>query len=367
MNKASSPDWLVALAVALGSALGLASPAQAYPDTPPTIRVSPRRQARRPADTQAAAAASSSESLPNTGGPNADCSLGGGVALVARWVAPSSSSPVAVRPPERPEDERATPSGGRTSSRVDVLGDVRLRWRLVLLGCSSWSSWCSAYQAVRTVLALREAKNDVTSAQRRAAPRRRPAAVKQSLRDARDQARDRARPLRQPPVGRAPRQVPVIGDDVDAVQVMARARSTTPPATRLPDAPRRCSRRVPGASTCAARDGTVRTSPRSRGSRRRCSEIGHGAARRRRRGRRARRPTTCSGRCATSPPTCSSQLDSTLSVAKGGVTAAAAAAADAGCRRSPQLPARGPEQRRDPRHRWSARLLHHCCTPTTAR
>jgi LPXTG-motif cell wall-anchored protein len=75
MNKVIA-GLLVALAVALGS-LGLASPASAYPDTPPSTV--PQVSSTTP-DTQAAAAASSSE-LPNTGGPNAAL-LGGGAALV---------------------------------------------------------------------------------------------------------------------------------------------------------------------------------------------------------------------------------------------------------------------------------------------
>jgi LPXTG-motif cell wall-anchored protein len=75
MNKVIA-GLLVALAVALGS-LGLASPASAYPDTPPSTV--PQVNSTTP-DTQAAAATSSSE-LPGTGGPNVAL-LGGGVALV---------------------------------------------------------------------------------------------------------------------------------------------------------------------------------------------------------------------------------------------------------------------------------------------
>jgi LPXTG-motif cell wall-anchored protein len=63
----------VAVAVVFVS-LGLAVPAQAYPDTPPS------QHTTTPASSQAAATTSSS-SLPNTGGPDVAL-LGGGLVLV---------------------------------------------------------------------------------------------------------------------------------------------------------------------------------------------------------------------------------------------------------------------------------------------
>jgi LPXTG-motif cell wall-anchored protein len=67
----------VAFAAALLS-LGLTSPAQAYPDNPPSTQVSPPQVTST--DAQAAPAATESD-LPGTGGPNAGL-IGGGAALV---------------------------------------------------------------------------------------------------------------------------------------------------------------------------------------------------------------------------------------------------------------------------------------------
>jgi LPXTG-motif cell wall-anchored protein len=64
---------IVAVAVVFVS-LGLAVPAQAYPDNPPS------QHTTTPGSTQAAPSAPSS-SLPNTGGPNVAL-LGGGLVLV---------------------------------------------------------------------------------------------------------------------------------------------------------------------------------------------------------------------------------------------------------------------------------------------
>ena len=79
MNKVIA-GLIVAFAVAIVP-LGLASPAQAYPDNPPSSDVSPPQvNSATPESSQAAPAASRSD-LPSTGGPNAML-LGGGVALV---------------------------------------------------------------------------------------------------------------------------------------------------------------------------------------------------------------------------------------------------------------------------------------------
>jgi LPXTG-motif cell wall-anchored protein len=79
MNKVIA-GMIVAFAAALGS-LGLASPAQAYPDTPPTGEGTPPQVNSAAPDSEAAAAATRSAALPSTGGPDATL-LGGGVALV---------------------------------------------------------------------------------------------------------------------------------------------------------------------------------------------------------------------------------------------------------------------------------------------
>ena len=79
MNKVFA-GLIVAFVAALVS-LGVTAPAQAYPDTPPTSRVSPPQVNSTAPDSQAAAAATNSTELPSTGGPNV-LLLGGGVALV---------------------------------------------------------------------------------------------------------------------------------------------------------------------------------------------------------------------------------------------------------------------------------------------
>jgi LPXTG-motif cell wall-anchored protein len=80
MNKVIA-GLIVACAAALGS-LGLSSPAQAYPDTPPTSDGAPPRvDSAAPDSSQAAPTVSASSNLPSTGGPNAVL-LGGGAALV---------------------------------------------------------------------------------------------------------------------------------------------------------------------------------------------------------------------------------------------------------------------------------------------
>jgi LPXTG-motif cell wall-anchored protein len=71
---------LIVAGIAAFGSLGLASPALAYPDNPPSSDVTPVQVNSAAPDSQAAAAATSSE-LPGTGGPNAVL-LGGGAALV---------------------------------------------------------------------------------------------------------------------------------------------------------------------------------------------------------------------------------------------------------------------------------------------
>jgi len=79
MNKVIA-GLIVAFAAALIS-LGLTSPAQAYPDNPPTSEATPPQVNSAAPDSQAAAAADTKSALPGTGGPNVML-LGGGVALV---------------------------------------------------------------------------------------------------------------------------------------------------------------------------------------------------------------------------------------------------------------------------------------------
>lgn len=70
---------LIVIFAASVSMLGFWSPAQAYPDTPPTDQTT-RVEGTAPDSSQAAPAATES-SLPSTGGPNMGL-LGGGTALV---------------------------------------------------------------------------------------------------------------------------------------------------------------------------------------------------------------------------------------------------------------------------------------------
>jgi LPXTG-motif cell wall-anchored protein len=79
MNKV-----LAGLAIAFAAmlfGLGLAAPAQAYPDVPPAGHTSQVPPKVENTPSQAAASAPSSSSLPSTGGPN-EWLLAGGVVLV---------------------------------------------------------------------------------------------------------------------------------------------------------------------------------------------------------------------------------------------------------------------------------------------
>jgi LPXTG-motif cell wall-anchored protein len=79
MNKVLAGLAIAFVAMLFG--LGLAAPAQAYPDVPPTAhttQVSPPKVENTPSQ---AAAAPDASSLPSTGGPN-EWLIGGGLALV---------------------------------------------------------------------------------------------------------------------------------------------------------------------------------------------------------------------------------------------------------------------------------------------